>query len=468
MPRHPYTRDDEGFNVFGYLSSAVGLGSAARLTLEVLAERHDRYACIDETLGVFAPELPSVPCPRVTDLSALPYAVNLFHQNPFEIRRGWLRWRRRLGLDVMPHVNAMVPFWELPRLPADWAQVMSMMDAVLVPTSYIGSAIESSISADRLPRLLSHPTVVTPPSLVVPNRARWVSGRESTTVFLVTFDVRSEVQRKNPWSAIEAFRRAFTDRDDVTLLIKANNAATSEQAEHIRRLEALESADPRVVLLRAHLSREDLWELHASCDAYISLHRAEGLGLGLMESMAVGNPVIATGWSGNMDFMDSANSFPVPFHLVPVSGVTHVNYVAEAHQSWAEPDLDAAASALRVVAGSAQIRDQIGGAARDSIQSRFEQFRRGEAFDTLLEMSEAGVVKTAAHAARVRSGYAYADSGRYAPAVLAAAAKRALVGGLRAVRLKAPAPAGEIPYGPPRILSDSDVEPDSISNGVVE
>ena len=49
----------------------------------------------------------------------------------------------------------------------------------------------------------------------------------------------------------------------------------------------------------------------AACDAYVSLHRSEGTGLTITDAMALGKPVIATGWSGNMDFMNVANSFPV-------------------------------------------------------------------------------------------------------------------------------------------------------------
>ena len=54
----------------------------------------------------------------------------------------------------------------------------------------------------------------------------------------------------------------------------------------------------------------------AACDAYVSLHRSEGTGLTITDAMALGKPVIATSWSGNMDFMDVSNSFPVRYELV--------------------------------------------------------------------------------------------------------------------------------------------------------
>ena len=56
----------------------------------------------------------------------------------------------------------------------------------------------------------------------------------------------------------------------------------------------------------------------SSCDAYVSLHRSEGIGLTIAEAMGLGKPVIATGWSGNTDFMDVSNAFPVGYRLVEI------------------------------------------------------------------------------------------------------------------------------------------------------
>ena len=61
---------------------------------------------------------------------------------------------------------------------------------------------------------------------------------------------------------------------------------------------------------------QEVRDLMAGADAYISLHRAEGTGLTLSDAMAHGKPVIATGWSGNTDFMNVANSYPVDYELV--------------------------------------------------------------------------------------------------------------------------------------------------------
>jgi glycosyltransferase involved in cell wall biosynthesis len=70
--------------------------------------------------------------------------------------------------------------------------------------------------------------------------------------------------------------------------------------------------------LAGDLGAGEMRALHLISHAYVSAHHAEGWGLGLSEAMAFGKPVIATGYSGNMDFMDARNSFPVPYSLGPV------------------------------------------------------------------------------------------------------------------------------------------------------
>ena len=58
--------------------------------------------------------------------------------------------------------------------------------------------------------------------------------------------------------------------------------------------------------------------LIAACDSYVSLHRSKGFGLTAAEAMALGKPVIATGYSGNLDYMTPKNSYLVDFELTPI------------------------------------------------------------------------------------------------------------------------------------------------------
>ncbi len=161
---------------------------------------------------------------------------------------------------------------------------------------------------------------------------------------LFAFDYLSVFERKNPLGVVEACRRAFPDGDGPTVVIKSVNGALCRSDRE--RLRSAVAGRTDALLLEQYLDQDQLGALMDGCTAYISLHRAEGYGLTMAEAMARGRPVIATGYSGNLDFMAESNSLLVPYELVPVSSGAGPYPVSTV---WAEPDLDAAAAHLRWV-----------------------------------------------------------------------------------------------------------------------
>jgi glycosyltransferase involved in cell wall biosynthesis len=180
--------------------------------------------------------------------------------------------------------------------------------------------------------------------------------------FLFAFDFNSTGGRKNPWGAVVAFQRAFPDRDDVRLLIKATNghlhSATAE------RLRYAIGDDKRIELLERYLTVEELDALYAGSDAYVSLHRSEGFGLTVAEAMIRGMPVIATNYSSTTEFFNAEVGWPVPYRMVEV-GPGWAPYQKDAR--WADPDLDAAAEAMRQIAEDPAEARRRGAAAREHI-----------------------------------------------------------------------------------------------------
>jgi glycosyltransferase involved in cell wall biosynthesis len=156
------------------------------------------------------------------------------------------------------------------------------------------------------------------------------------------FDYFSVVDRKNPVGLIEAFRKAFAPSEGPTLVIKSiNGDGRMLDRERVRFAAA---GRPDIVLIERYMSPRERDALLDAADCYVSLHRSEGFGLTLAESMALGKPVIATGYSGNVDFMTEKNSYLVPFDFDAVpSGCEPY----PAGLRWASPDLKAAAALLR-------------------------------------------------------------------------------------------------------------------------
>jgi glycosyltransferase involved in cell wall biosynthesis len=184
---------------------------------------------------------------------------------------------------------------------------------------------------------------------------RAVPGRQSVRL-------QSSLARKNPDGVIEAFRRAFGDDPACELTIKTQNGARFP--ELLERLRAGAPANVRVV--------DEVWpyaevqRLIAGADVLISLHRGEGFGLTPAEAMALGTPVLATAFSGVLDFLDETCAVMVPYSLTPVDDPQGIYR----GQNWADPDIDAAAEGLRRLRGDAWLRTTLGDAGRKRVEER--------------------------------------------------------------------------------------------------
>jgi len=338
-----------------------------------------------------------------------PFSANIFHVNPDQIAYLFRPGRYDVPIDGV--LQTCVPFWELPRLPAAWIEPLSAMDAILAPTLFVRDSVLRDLPHARV---LHYPQAVRVPEGIVADRARFGIDRDATA-FCMSFDMRSDLERKNPGGVIEAFQRAFEGREDVRLVIKANNVTTAAGLPaHLDRLKAM-STDPRVTVLDRPMTYREILTLYASCDVLVSLHRAEGLGLSLLEAMALGRPVIATGWSGNMDFMTPDNSCLVPFRMVPVRASTQPAYAKgfSGEQEWADPDLDEAASWMVRLADDPSLREALGERARADATQVLAEHDRAEVFEELVKL-----VPDPRHASlhRIRSLYPWHATRRIARA----------------------------------------------------
>ena len=201
------------------------------------------------------------------------------------------------------------------RFPDDYLPWFDMVDEIWVPSRFVFDAIapKSPKPVQIIPLALDD-IVIKPPS---PNREKFNIPKDKF-VFLITFDFYSILTRKNPIAGIRAFSKLMDDekiRNKVHLTVKVSNqhADPDGNVNLLKELKAIDS--DKITLINDVLSRFDMIQLINSCDSLISLHRSEGFGLHLAEAMAMGKAVIATNWSGNTDFMNSKNSYPVDFEL---------------------------------------------------------------------------------------------------------------------------------------------------------
>ena len=321
-----------GLNLTGYLTTESGVGEAARL-MALAARAVD----LPHVLVNFEVSYNLRRSDRAfTDFSTTnPYAINLIHVNADQVPV----FSRQYGTDFFKNRYSIgFWMWELAEFPDEWHDRFAWFDEIWTPSSFTTRAI-----ARRSPVPVS--TVPLP----IPRHHGTRYGRshfglpEDRFVFLFVFDFASVFERKNPLALVEAFKRAFGHGDDTVLVMKCSNAdADPENAARLREA----ARHDRVRLIEHYIFRDEVTSLIGACDAYVSLHRSEGFGLTMAEAMSAGRTVIATGYSGNMEFMNAGNSFLVRHRLVQTTQ-DHGPY--RKGTVWADPDIDHAAELMRWV-----------------------------------------------------------------------------------------------------------------------
>ncbi len=324
-----------GVDVAGFLRGGLGLGEAARRYVAALeaAEVPVRTTTVD----VFLPE-GQQDRRKLAEFEHLgtddDVPFNLVCVNAPELPRFY----SEVGPDFFSGKRTIgVWAWEVDKVPRDWSWAFGVVDEIWTYSQYVVDVLRpaSNVPVARVPLpVLEPPTPGPPPDLGLPDRF----------TFLFLFDFYSTLQRKNPLGLVAAFRRAFRPGEGPQLVLKSFNGDL--KPERLAQVREAAASHPDVHVVDRYVTAAERDALVGGCDCFVSLHRAEGFGLGLAEAMALGRPVIATGFSGNVDFMTPENSWVVRSTMTEV-GQEGENYPSDGH--WAEPDVSHAAELMREV-----------------------------------------------------------------------------------------------------------------------
>jgi glycosyltransferase involved in cell wall biosynthesis len=339
--------------IAGLFSTMSGIGEGARLAYAALESAGMEPTAFDISAAFGQKEIegqarrPIVPGTGGT--------LVVHHNAPFLPRALWALGRARVrGRRVVGYWA-----WDVPRIPESWRPSLRYLHEVWVPSELARTAVSS---ATDLPiHIVPHP--LSPP-VVTPNMRARLGLPPDALIVLTAFHMGSAFTRKNPLAAIDAFRRAFGDTPDRLLVIKVIDHGASPIARAA--LERAVAGASNVRLLNIMLPPADMAGLMDAVDIVLSLHRSEGFGLVPAEAMQLGKPVVATGWSGNMDFMTAENSAPVSYDMVPVQDPYDGAFLADG-QLWADAHVDDAANWLRRLAAEPELRRRLGDTARADI-----------------------------------------------------------------------------------------------------
>jgi len=289
-------------------------------------------------------------------------SINIFHINGNNVEEALEHFNVRN--QYQDRYNIIYPAWELERYPLVWAEQLDRFDEVWAPSAFIKKAIEKVCGKPVI-----HMPLACEVSLTSFKSRRYFSIPESDYVFLFFFDIRSYYSRKNPLGILSCFKEIFSSKayPHARLVLKINGAELNpELVQQLK--EELYRLSEKINFFPEVMTDNEIKNLVRCSDCFISLHRSEGFGRGMAEAMALGKPVIATGYSGNMDFMTPKVSYPLDYTLVPLKEGEYPHYE---DQVWADPDLAQAVEYIKLLLDRPEEGRVKGAAARRHMMAKF-------------------------------------------------------------------------------------------------
>lgn len=319
-----------GIEIAGYFRAEMGLGELARSTVAAVAATGIPYSTLTDSDVIHRQNH------EFSDLEGNAHAVNIVCMNAdslthFAYRMGTKYFQDRYTIGIWA--------WELEEFPEAFDSSFEYVDEIWG----ISEFTKNAIAQRSLKPVYAMPVTVNPPNTVKDFDLSTLGIPKGYT-FLFCFDLLSIYERKNPLALIDAFTKAFTEGEGPVLVIKALNG--DKKLADLEKIKIRAHGRSDIIIVDKYLDYADNVGLFSASDCYVSLHRSEGLGLTIAEAMSLGKPVIATAYSGNLDFMDSDNSFLVSYTYGNVpEGCDPYRPGAK----WAEPDINEASDLMRWV-----------------------------------------------------------------------------------------------------------------------
>ncbi len=354
----------EGFNLVGFLLAEMGLGEGARSTLRASLAAGIR---VNPVVYNGCPQRQEATLPdaleKVVDAD---FTVSIIHLNPEAL--GNLIASSDFDM-LMSHYNIGYWVWETMDFPPEWQRAARLFDEIWTASTFCQEVFSRNllIPVVRIPHCVEPeiPSGITRIDLGLPAQG---------FIFLCMADMFSTPERKNPVAAVEAFLRAeWPQQEECYLVIKIINSF--HRPDIMKLLNEFARRYRSILLIDGYLDRPRVNALIGCCDCFVSLHRAEGFGLPLAEAMHMGKPVIATGWSGNMDFMTPWNSFPVRYENVRIRET--VGSYKEGF-TWADPDIDHCTELMRTVVADRSLAASVGDNAAADIRRDYSPLKIGQ------------------------------------------------------------------------------------------
>lgn len=364
---------DLGINLVGWHTAELGVGESARVAAKALQASKIAHTLIPLKATCLANKADTSVSHLLQENN--PYPINVFHIDAPQSKdidpshgKAFRNGKYNIGYWA----------WELPEFPDAWIENFKYFDEIWAPSNFVRDAIaaKSPIPVVTIPHCIDF-------QIPSGNYRTQLNLPGDKYLFCFAYDLNSYQPRKNPQAVIEAYRHAFLSsdrREDVGLVIKTQSRTRNPEA-YAKLLTAIEGVT-NCFLIDETLPRETVYGLMNACDSYVSLHRSEGFGLTVAETMFLGKPVLSTNWSATSEFLDPKNGCPVDYRLIELEE-THGPY--SKGQIWADPSPEDAAQYMLKLVNDSEYASVLGQNAAQSIRDRFSPQRVAKHYENRLK-----------------------------------------------------------------------------------
>ncbi|AZI33046.1 glycosyltransferase [Kaistella carnis] len=359
-----------GLNISGYINKQFGLGEGVRSNVRAVKTTSVPFVINDFNI-VISKHIQDDVQNALETTSENPYDVNLVQINIDRLHSVLQETDNSYFKDKY---NIAFWAWELENFPDESKVFFTLFDEIWVPSNFCAEAI-SKISPVPVIKIM-HSIEIEKTTM----KRRDFNLPEDSFIFMTMFDYYSSVARKNPLATIEAYEKSFGKNNrDVLLIIKTS--LSIEFPEEKKMLLERIADNKSIIVYEEIMERDKLYSLMSCCDSFVSLHRSEGFGLTMAEAMYLGKPVIATGYSANLEFMNVNNSFLVKFDVVPTGDQY---YFSTEKDFWADPNVSHASTLMKIVVENPEIAKEIALQGQLDVQKNLSPSKMGEKIEARL------------------------------------------------------------------------------------
>jgi glycosyltransferase involved in cell wall biosynthesis len=357
---------DFGFNIISFLAGMVGTSEIARNFINSIFQTGIKFSLVNVPNAVI----------NTLDVDEIKIYKNYISKKPllnhsiYFFNADTISNIAEKSLLIRQNIySSAVWWWEFDDY-LNFPEAFQYIDEVIVYTDFIKTAVEKSKPDGFKVRKMTFPYNINWVINETRDNVRTkMKLNNNDFVYFFNFDFYSCMERKNPLAVLDTFAIVSSKYKDCKLILKLiHQEAFSDDCKLLYEKIAKFNMQNRVIVLTDSISRNAFMSIINACDAYISMHRSEGLGLGMLEAMTIGKPVIATRYGGNLEFMSDNNSLLIDYQITEVMsdwGPYRKGWL------WANPYIEDAVEKMLYLYENREYCIQLGIEAKKSIEFQF-------------------------------------------------------------------------------------------------